>query len=358
MANYENMGSRADAKYHGANSIADFRSDTVTRPGKKMRAVMAAAEVGDDVYSDDTSVNALEAKMAELLGKDAALYVSSGSMSNLIALLSHCGRGEEYIGGDIYHISHYEAGGAAVLGGISPRHLQTSSNGGLTADQVKSAINPDDFHFAKSKLVCLENTVNGMVQDQAEIIKIAKLAHENELSVHLDGARLMNAVVASGKSAKLLAEPADTVSICLSKGLGAPVGSVLCGPADFIKRARYNRKLIGGGMRQAGIIASGGEFAISHNVDRLSEDHMRARMLADGLNNIDGVFVDMKTVQTNMVFASVEQKNQRPLADHFVENGILADGGDPAFRFVTHLDIDDAAIERLIECIASYFSSK
>ncbi len=358
MANYEIMGTESDVKNHGANSIIDFRSDTVTRPGTEMRAVMAAAEVGDDVYGDDTSVNALEAKMADLLGKEAALYVSSGSMSNLIALLTHCGRGEEYIGGDIYHISHYEAGGAAVLGGISPRHLQTSSSGGITVDQVKSAINPDDFHFAKSKLVCLENTVNGMVQDQAKIEKIAKLAHDNGLSVHLDGARLMNAVVASGKSAKELANPADTVSICLSKGLGAPVGSVLCGPVDFINRARYNRKLLGGGMRQTGIIASGGDYAISNNVDRLADDHMRARMLANGLNNIDGVSVDMKTVQTNMVFASVAPENQQPLAKHFVENGILADGGDPAFRFVTHLDVDDEAIERLIECVEGYFSSK
>ena len=358
MANYENMGSESDVKYHGANSIADFRSDTVTRPGNEMRAVMAAAEVGDDVYGDDSSVNALEAKMASLLGKEAALYVSSGSMSNLIALLTHCGRGEEYIGGDIYHISHYEAGGAAVLGGISPRHLRTDSNGGLTADQVKTAINPDDFHFAKSRLVCLENTVNGMMQDQAEIEKIAKLAHENGLSVHLDGARLMNAVVASGKSARELADPADTVSICLSKGLGAPVGSVLCGPSDFINRARYNRKLLGGGMRQSGIIASGGDYAISNNVDRLADDHMRARLLANGLNNIEGFLVDMKTVQTNMVFASVEPENQQPLINRFAKNGILVDGGDPAFRFVTHLDIDDEAIERLIECVASYFSNK
>ena len=358
MANYENMGSGSDVKFYGANSVADFRSDTVTRPGKVMRAAMAAAEVGDDVYGDDTSVNALETKMADLLGKEAALYVTSGSQSNLIALLTHCGRGEEYIGGDIYHISHYEAGGAAVLGGISPRHLQTNSNGGLTVDQVNAAINPDDFHFAKSRLVCLENTVNGMTQDQGEIIKISNLAHEKGLSVHLDGARLMNAVVASGQSAKILAEPADTVSICLSKGLGAPVGSVLCGPAGFINRARYNRKLLGGGMRQAGIIASGGDYAISNNIDRLADDHKRATILAEGLNNIDGVTVSMETVQTNMVFARVEPENQQPLINHFVQNGILADGGDPAFRFVTHLDIDDEAVERLIESVENYFSSK
>ncbi len=358
MVNYQNMRSESDVSKAEPNSIIDFRSDTVTRPSNKMRAVMADAEVGDDVYGDDPNVKILEETVADLVGKEAALYVASGTQSNLIALLTHCGRGEEYIGGDVYHISHYEAGGAAVLGGISPKHLTTDNNGGLKVEQVKAAINPDDFHFAKTRLVCLENTVNGMVQDQQEICKISDLAHNHGLSVHLDGARLMNAVVATDKPAKELAEPADSVSICLSKGLGAPVGSILCGPQGFIDRARYNRKLVGGGMRQAGIIAAGGHYAISNNVERLAEDHQRAKKLAEGLAQINGINVDLNEVQTNMVFASVEPADQQALITHFINNAILVDGGDPSFRFVTHMDIDDYAIQRLLETIAAYFENK
>ncbi len=358
MVNYQNMRSESDVSMAEPNSIIDFRSDTVTRPSSKMRAVMADAEVGDDVYGDDASVKALEETVADLVGKEAALYVSSGTQSNLIALLTHCGRGEEYIGGDIYHISHYEAGGAAVLGGISPKHLPTDSNGGLKVEQVEAAINPDDFHFAKTRLVCLENTVNGMVQNQEEICRISELAHSKGLLLHLDGARLMNAVVASGKPAKELAAPADSVSICLSKGLGAPVGSVLCGPQDFIDRARYNRKLVGGGMRQAGIIAAGGHYAISNNIERLAEDHRRAKILAEGLAQIEGIAVEINDDQTNMVFASVEPVNQQALITHFINSAILVDGGDPSFRFVTHMDIDDNAIHRLLDTISAYFNNK
>ncbi len=357
MPSYENMGANTEAGGINSNAILDFRSDTVTRPCAGMREAMATARVGDDVYGEDPTVNELERFVADLLGKEAGLFLSSGTQSNLTSLLAHCGRGEEYIGGDIYHISKYEAAGAAVLGSISPRHLQVDSRGGLTAPRIKAAINPDNSHFAATKLVCLENTVKGQVQDQAEINAIAEMAHANNLSVHLDGARLMNAVVASKSSARVLVEKVDTVSLCLSKGLGAPVGSVLCGPANFIHRARYIRKMLGGGMRQAGILAAGGLYAIKHNVERLTDDHNRAGRLGEALARIDGIDVDLSSVNTNMVFASAAPPHQKSLHEYLLSSGILLDCGDHAFRIVTHLDIDDAAIDRLVEAIEAYFSS-
>ncbi len=356
MANYKIRTSEIDAKRAGTNHIVDFRSDTVTRPSDAMRKAIASAAVGDDVYHDDPTVNQLEQKVAELLGKEAAIFVSSGTQSNLIALLTHCGRGDEYIGGNSYHISYYEAGGAAVLGGISPRHLQVNEFGGLSAKQVQGAINADDPHFARSKLVCLENTFNGMVQDQHEINRIIDVAMVNNLATHLDGARLMNAVVASGKNADRLVERFDTVSLCLSKGLGAPVGSVLAGPADFICRARYNRKLLGGGLRQAGVLAAAGLYALENNIERLADDHCRAKKLAAGLAAIEELSVDLEKVHTNMVFADVAPEHSMGLYEHLLAKGILVDGGGTTVRFVCHYDVDDEAVERLIDETARHFS--
>ncbi len=337
-----------------SNSVIDFRSDTVTRPSAAMRKVMAEAEVGDDVYGDDPTVNELEGRAAALLGKEAGLFVSSGSQSNLIALLTHCGRGEEYISGSIYHVAHDEAGGAAVLGGISPLHLPVDANGGLNAKQVEDAIKPDDIHYARTKLVCLENTVDGRVQDQNEINTIADMAHGRGLLVHLDGARLMNAAIASGNDASELAKCADTVSMCLSKGLGVPVGSVLCGPADFIHRARYNRKLLGGGMRQVGILAACGLYALKHNVTRLRDDHKRAARLASGLGKIDGL--EVKLNATNMVFIRIAGEDKSGFQKYLAENNIIISTHSPDIRLVVHLDIDDAGIDRMVEVVSGYFN--
>ena len=331
--------------------VADFRSDTVTRPTAAMREAMAGAAVGDDVYGDDPSVNELEARAAALLGKEAGLFVASGTQSNLTALLTHCGRGDEYISAVGYHIPKYEAAGAAVLGGISPRHLVPDARGGLSADQIAAAVNADDPHFAVSRLVTLENAHDGRVQEQAEIERIAEVARSHGLAMHLDGARLMNAVVASNSTAAELCAPFDSVSLCLSKGLGAPVGSVLCGSAEFVRRARRNRKLLGGGMRQAGVLAACGLHALGHHVDRLAEDHDRARRLAEGLAAVEGI--EVEPVETNMVWASVAEDRRAGLAEHLRERGFLTAPIGPSWRLVTHLDIGDEHVDALIEAVTS-----
>ena len=320
----------------------DLRSDTVTKPTQAMREAMSNADVGDDVYGDDPTANELERRAAELLGKEAGLFVASGTQSNLTALLTHCGRGDEYISARDYHIPKYEAAGAAVLGGISPCHLETDERGGLRAEQIEKALRPDDPHFAISRLVTLENAHDGRVQDQAEIERIAAVAHANGLAIHLDGARLMNAVVASNASAAELCEPFDTVSLCLSKGLGAPVGSVLCGSEDFIRRARRSRKLLGGGMRQSGVLAACGLYALDHNVDRLADDHARARRLGEGLAALG---FDVEPVETNMVWLRGEAL--AAFADHMRGHGIAFSAEEKA-RLVVHLGIDDSMIEETL----------
>jgi len=335
------------------NSLIDLRSDTVTRPSEGMRAAMAQADVGDDVYGDDPTVTALEQKAAGLVGKEAGLFVTSGTQSNLCALLTHCGRGDEYIGGVGYHIPTYEAGGAAVLGGISPKHLHPNASGGLDAADVEAAIQPDDSHFAISRLLCLENTFGGCMQDQAAMEKTAAVARKHGLAVHLDGARLFNAVAASGKPAKDLAAFTDSVSICLSKGLGAPVGSVLCGPADFIHRARRARKILGGGLRQSGVLAACGLYALDHNVERLAQDHAHARILAERLNEVDGLCVDMDTTHTNMVWLNIDRSGQGALDETMMEHGIVVSNpyGTEQLqtRLVTHLDFEERHIDRVVE---------
>jgi len=332
----------------------DLRSDTVTRPGSGMYDAIMSAPVGDDVYGEDESVNALEAAASSLLGKEAGLFLSSGTQSNLVALLTHCGRGDEYIVGDRYHIYTSEAGGASVLGGLSCCLLATDDHGGLQTEQVVASIREDDPHRAISRLLCLENTVHGMVQAPDQIKALAETAKNHGLSVHLDGARLMNAVLSLDVSAASLVGPIDTVSLCLSKGLGAPVGTVLCGPTDFIRRARRQRKLLGGGMRQAGILAACGLYALEHNIERLAEDHANARLLADGLSNIDKLRV---VSETNMVFIEPPADAHAGLRAHLAAMGMLVGPENPAMRMVTHLDISRGDIERVIDAVAAYFKN-
>lgn len=343
-------------KVSASNSMIDLRSDTVSRPSKGMREAMANADVGDDVYGDDPTVTALEEMVADLLGKERALFVASGTQSNLIALLSHCGRGDEYIGGVGYHISKYEAGGAAVLGGISPRHLAPTESGCLNPDQVAANVQEDDPHFAVTKLVCLENTFNGEVVDQSQIEAVAKVGHDHGLSVHLDGARIMNASIASGTSAASLVADIDTVSLCLSKGLGAPVGSVLAGPDEFITRARRNRKLVGGGLRQSGVLAACGLYALQHNVERLADDHANARSLAERLVQIDGVNIDMNSVETNMIWLDVTKTGQGSFTDHMHKRGIIVGEPSPQMRLVCHIDFAAEDIDKVVDGFASWMA--
>ena len=350
------MYAARNAAHDAAPAPVDLRSDTVTRPGPAMREAMAAAEVGDDVYGDDPTVNALEERAADLLGFEAALFVASGTQSNLTALLTHCGRGDEYVSAVGYHIPTYEAAGAAVLGGISPRHLVPDARGGLSAAQVEAAIQPDDPHFAVTRLVTLENAHDGRVQDQGEIERIAAVARVNGLAMHLDGARLMNAAVASRRPVRELCAPFDSVSLCLSKGLGAPVGSVLCGSAAFVRRARRNRKLLGGGMRQGGVLAACGLYALEHNVERLADDHARARRLAMALAAIEGIAVD--EVETNMVWATLPAERVDGFAPFMRERGIVVSPPGPKLRLVTHLDVSDDAIERTAAAVREWMDAR
>ncbi len=341
----------------GAGRI-DLRSDTVTSPSAGMRKAMADAEVGDDVYGDDPTILSLEKRVADLLGKEAALFVTSGTQSNLIALLTHCGRGDEYVGGVGTHIAKYEAAGAAVLGGISPRHIALNDQGGLNAADVAAAVQPDDPHFAITRLVCLENTFNGMVVPQSDIDAVADIAETHELSVHLDGARLMNAAEATGRAPSELVARMDSVSLCLSKGLGAPVGSVLAGSKAFIARARRNRKLLGGGLRQSGVLAACGLYALDHNVKRLAQDHSNAHTLGERLTQFDGID-HAQPVQTNMVWLTLDVENRRPLAPFMAERGIVlsAPGVDGGLRLVTHLDFNAEQVDIVAQAFAEWCES-
>lgn len=330
-----------------SHSLIDLRSDTVTRPTAAMRQAMATADVGDDVFGDDPSVNALEARMADLAGKAAAVLLPSGTQSNLVALLSHCQRGDEYIVGQRYHSFWFEAGGAAVLGGIQPQPVAMRADGSLNLDEVAAVIKPDDPHFARSRLLALENTQGGRVMPADFLAGARELASKHGLAVHLDGARLFNAAIATGVSLRELAACADSVSLCCSKGLGAPLGTVLVGSEDFIARARRWRKMVGGGLRQAGIIAAAIDHALDHHVDRLAGDHERAAHLAGSLADAPGVeAVEAHTNMAFMTLASAEAGDRLKAA--LKEEGILIAGGR-RIRLVTHLDIDDAALERSIE---------
>ncbi|NMM36828.1 MAG: low-specificity L-threonine aldolase [Glaciimonas sp.] len=324
----------------------DLRSDTVTQPCAAMRAAMVQAPVGDDVYGDDPSVNRLQALAAELFGFEAALFAPSGTQTNLIALLTHCGRGDEYIVGQQAHTYKYEGGGAAVLGSIQPQPLAHQADGSLALEDIAAAIKPDDFHFARSRLLALENTIGGRVLSADYLRAATDLAHQRGLATHLDGARICNAAVQQGISLKDAAQGFDSVSVCLSKGLGAPVGSLLCGSRSFIGQALRWRKMLGGGMRQAGILAAAGLYALEHNVQRLAEDHANALFLAQGLAAIPGLALQMP--QTNIVYVDLPSQCFPALVTALHESGILA-GVSAHMRLVTHKDVSRQDMAYVIE---------
>ncbi|WP_194755720.1 low-specificity L-threonine aldolase [Aliidiomarina indica] len=336
----------------------DLRSDTVTQPTEAMRAAMARAVTGDDVYGEDPTVNALEARVATLTGKEAALLCSSGTQSNLLGLLSHCQRGEEYLVGEEYHTYRYEAGGAAVLGGIVPQTLPINSDGSLDLSLLRGKIKADDPHFPITRLIALENTHTGKVMPADFVSKVRVLADEFGLSVHLDGARLWNAHIATGQSIENLCAEVDSVSLCFSKGLGTPIGSVLAGSHSLIQRARRWRKMLGGGMRQAGLLAASLDYALDHNITRLADDHDRAKTLAKGLAALSDLTVE--PVQTNMVYLNWDSAEKaKQVQIHLQKSGIKVPSSQ-RMRLVTHLDICDADVKRVIAAFkeaADYLSA-
>jgi threonine aldolase len=357
--------------------IVDLRSDTVTQPTPAMREAMLAAPLGDDVFGDDPTVNALQEKIAGMLGFEAALFVPTGTQSNFCAILSHCQRGDEYLVGQMAHCYRWEGGGAAVLGSVQPQPIAHAADGSLPLADIEAQIKPDDAHFAKTRLLCLENTLGGKLLPLDYVKAATELVRRKGLATHLDGARLFNAATAQAINltpneqiagvfptrdaiyleAKRIAENFDSVSVCFSKGLGAPVGSALCGSREFIKRAHRIRKMAGGGMRQAGLLAAAAIYALDHHVERLALDHSLAKRLGDALSKIDGLAVD--PVHSNIVFVDVREPLKAKAAgliDHLKSQGILATGLY-RLRFVTHLDVDAEGVDRTIAVIQDYFST-
>jgi threonine aldolase len=330
----------------------DLRSDTVTQPSEAMRAAMAAAPVGDDVYGDDPTVNRLQEVTAELFGYEAALFAPSGTQSNLIALMLHCGRGDEYLVGQDAHTYKYEGGGAAVLGSIQPQPIANQPDGSLALADIEHYIKPDDMHFARTRLLALENTIGGKVLGADYMAQATALAKSRGLATHLDGARICNAAVKQGISLRAAVAGFDSVSVCLSKGLGAPVGSVLCGPKAFIEQGKRWRKMLGGGMRQAGVLAAAGLYALEHNVERLADDHANAARLSAGLRAIDGLQV--ATPQTNIFYVEVPPAACDALRATLARERIRATVG-PHTRLVTHLDVSAADVERVIAVFTAFF---
>ena len=332
----------------------DLRSDTVTRPTPAMRRAMADAEVGDDVFGDDPTVHALETRIAVLLGKEAAVFVTSGTQSNLAAILAHCERGDEYIAGQSAHCYRYEAGGAAVLGSVQPQPIANAGDGSLPLEAIAEAIKPDDAHFARTRLLCLENTIGGKVLGLDYLADATALARRHGLATHLDGARLFNAATALGVEARAVAAPFDTVSVCFSKGLGAPMGSALVGDRATVERARRWRKMLGGGLRQAGVVAAAALHALEHHVGQLALDHAHAARFADALAGLDGLTV-VEPPQTNMVFVRIEDSEAvGGLAAHLAASDVLA-LVHPVTRFVTHRDVDADGVDRAAEAIRTFF---
>ena len=335
--------------------MIDLRSDTVTKPSLEMYEAMNTAEVGDDVFGDDPTVIELETTVSDILGFEAGLFVTSGTQSNLTAVLTHCGRGDEYVIGEAYHVYHAEGVGTAALGGVIPQTVPVLSDGSVDLNEVEAKIKPDDTHFPRTKLICFENTHNGKPLSPAYMTSATTVAKRNGLACHLDGARLMNAATAQSCAPKDLTRGFDTVSLCLSKGLGAPAGSVLSGSLEFIKEARRWRKMLGGGMRQSGILAACGLVAIRNQVDRLAEDHALAARLASGLAQIPEVETEPQGANTNMVFIKVNGTHRNSLLAHLKSKGILVGGRPPTFRLVVHRDIQEADIEATVGAIAQYF---
>ena len=331
----------------------DLRSDTVTQPGEAMRAAMAAAPVGDDVYGDDPTVNRLQDYAAELFGFEAGMFAPSGTQTNLIALMAHCARGDEYLVGQEAHTYKYEGGGAAVLGSIQPQPIANQPDGSILLSDIDAYIKPDDMHFARTRLLALENTIGGRVLSQEYVAAATKLAHDRGLATHLDGARICNAAVKLGVSLKQAVQGFDTVSVCLSKGLGAPVGSVLLGPKAFIEQGKRWRKMLGGGMRQAGVIAAAAHLALEQNVERLAEDHANAAELARGLAQIAQLKV--APPQTNIFWLDVPAAACEPLRQALARANIRATVG-PKMRLVTHLDVTSADIARTVDVFSSFFA--
>ncbi len=348
----------------------DLRSDTVTQPTPAMREAMLEAALGDDVFGDDPSVNALQDKLATMLGFEAALFVPTGTQSNLCAILAHCQRGDEYIVGQFAHCYRWEGGGAAVFGSVQPQPLNHQLDGTLALEDIEAAIKPDDPHFAKTRLLALENTLGGKLLPLTYLQQASALATRHGLGRHLDGARLFNAAVVQAQQqlidlqsfqervvqeARCIAQCFDSVSVCLSKGLGAPVGSVLCGSADLIGKARRIRKMAGGGMRQAGVLAAAGSFALDHHLARLADDHLLAVRLADGLADLPGVLVE--SPQSNMVFVDLQGTAKARASDllpYLAANGVLATGLY-RLRFVTHLDVDEDGVDHAVAVLRKFF---
>jgi len=341
----------------------DLRSDTVTKPTPEMREAMAEAEVGDDVYGDDPTVNHLEELAAEMLGKEAALFVPSGTMGNLIALLVHCQRGDEVIVGAQSHIYLNEAGGMSALGGIQPCPVQNQPDGTLAWDDIVASIRTEDVHHPITRLICLENTQNvcgGVPLTPDYTHEVGKLAHNNGLILHIDGARIFNAAVAQNVSVKDLVEPADSVMFCLSKGLASPIGSMVVGTRKFITRARHLRKMLGGGMRQVGVIASAGIISLEQMTKRLGEDHARAKKMADGLRQVQGLDVDAASPHTNMIYLNFSEAvkiHPYQIGERMKERGVLIDADNTRrLRLVTHYLIDDSAVEKAVSAFSETLS--
>jgi threonine aldolase len=333
----------------------DLRSDTVTRPTPEMREAMAEAEVGDDVYRDDPTVNRLEDLAAEMIGKEASIFVPSGTMGNLLALLVHCQRGDEVIVGNRSHIYLNEAGGMSALGGIQPCPVPNQSDGTLSLEDILASIRTEDVHHPVTRLVCLENTQNicgGVPLTPDYTRQVAELVHQNGLALHIDGARIFNAAAAQNTPVRELVEPADSVMFCLSKGLAAPVGSILAGSQQFIGRARHLRKMVGGGMRQAGVLAAAGIISLEVMTRRLSDDHTRARKLAEGLRAIQGLEVDPGSPYSNMIYLNLAEEVSRTaqeITGRMKDLGVLVDPENVRrFRLVTHYQVDDGAVEKTI----------
>jgi threonine aldolase len=337
----------------------DLRSDTVTRPTPAMRDAMSRAPLGDDVFGDDPTANALQERIAALLGKESALFVPTGTQSNLCALMAHCQRGDEYIVGQMAHCYRWEGGGAAVLGSIQPQPVAQQGNGSIALDEIEAHIKPDDAHFARTRLLALENTWGGQVLPADYVDAATQLARRHGLATHLDGARLFNAAVVEAArtgstplaAARRLAAPFDTVSVCFSKGLGAPAGSALVGPADVIARARRIRKMLGGGLRQAGVLAAAALHALDHHVDRLADDHANARLLAEGLQGLPGVSV--QPAASNMVFVDLAPERAAGAVERLRAAGVLCTGLY-RLRLVTHLDVSTADTQRALAVLREH----
>ncbi|MCQ3032479.1 low-specificity L-threonine aldolase [Pseudomonas syringae] len=330
-------------------TVIDLRSDTVTQPTPGMRAAMAQAPLGDDVYGEDPTVNRLEGWLADQLGFAAALFVPTGTMSNLLGLMAHCERGDEYIVGQQAHTYKYEGGGAAVLGSIQPQPLENQADGSLDLNQVLQTIKPDDFHFARTRLLALENTMQGKVLPLSYLAAARAFTQQHGLALHLDGARLYNAAVKLGVDAWEITQHFDSVSVCLSKGLGAPIGSVLCGSQAFIDKARRLRKMVGGGMRQAGMLAAAGLYALEHQVERLADDHANAAFLGTALTELG---YSVEPVQTNMVYVQIGDRAQA-LKAFCAERGITLSAA-PRLRMITHLDVSRQQLETVITAFADF----